>query len=167
MGKIENLKSMLSEKRLGFKIDEVMSGEHEFVGDAGPPGKLPMEFCVTWGPEHLSNWANPIGENFMSQPLKGEVRIGGLCKSAPCQGTLELRYFSEAKIRYNFDFTVGIKKYHFVGEKTDIRPWNLHKTHTTCYGTLTEVGTGEVISKSITYFRFSTLPSFLASFRLA
>jgi hypothetical protein len=53
-----------------------------------------------------------------------------------------------------------------VGEKVNLRPWNLHKTHTTCYGTITNLKTNQEISKSIVYFKFETVPEFMTSFRL-
>jgi hypothetical protein len=167
MGKKEEIMAMFMEKRFGFKADEVMTGTHHFVGGAGPAGEFPMEFRVTWGTKHVADWANPFGGEFMINDLEGVVTVGGLCENAPCSGRLELKYFQEGKIRYVFDFESGGKKYHFVGEKRDIRPWNLHRTHTTCYGTLTEADTGKVVSESITYFKFSTMIPFMMSFRPA
>ena len=77
------------------------------------------------------------------------------------------RYFQEGKIRYTIDFHgPDGKAYQYVGEKRDIRPWNLHRTHTTCYGTVTDLVSGQDISKSIVYFKFNTLPAFLGSVRL-
>lgn len=158
---------MLKERRIGFLIDEVMSGEHEFEPGCGPVGKRPMEFRVTWGPKYLLPWLNPWGGSFMTQKLQGTVTIDGLCKDAPCHGTLEIKYFTEHKIRYTFDFRVREKAYHFVGEKRNIRPWNLHVSHTTCYGELREMATQKLVSRSVTYFRLRTTPDFLFSWRLA
>jgi hypothetical protein len=167
MGKKEEAMAMLLEKRVGFKMDEVMSGTHKFTDGAGPAGEFPFEFRVTWGPRRLEKWLNPMDGDFMINDLEGVVTVGGLCENAPCTGKLELKYVQEAKIRYIFDFEHAGKKYHFVGEKRDLRPWNLHKTHTTCYGTLTEADTGKVISESVTYFRLNTMVPFLMSFRPA
>lgn len=153
-------------KKTGFKMDEVMSGSHRFEPGFGPSGEHPMEFCATWGPSNILEWANPFGNNFMTQELEGHVTVGGLCEKAPCKGTLELKYFDEHKIRYSFDFEVNGKKYHFTGEKINIQPWNLPVSHTTCYGVLTDVETGQLISKSTTYFRFKTSAQFVSSFRL-
>lgn len=151
---------------VGFQMDEVMSGEHEFVGGDGTGKKRDMEFKVRWGTDNIFDWLNPFDENFMTNTLEGTVTIDGLCDEAPCTGTLELRYFTEQKIRYTFSFEVEGKTYHFVGEKRNILPWNLHQSHTTCYGELREADSEKLISKSTTYFRFNTLPAFLASFRL-
>ncbi|MDP8224130.1 MAG: hypothetical protein P9L99_12280 [Candidatus Lernaella stagnicola] len=167
MGRINDIKNMVDERRLGFTMDEVMTGTHEFEPGFGEPGEKFMEFRVTWGPKHVSEFINPIGGKFMYNDLRGTVTIEGLCEDAPCDGSLELLYFTEGKIRYTFTFEIGGTEYLFIGEKVNLRPWNVHKTHTTCYGTLSERDTGRLVSKSITYFRFSTTPAFVASFRLA
>jgi hypothetical protein len=163
-----DLRMMLRERRLGFRMNEVMSGSHHFINDAGPPGEHPMSFEVEWGTRHLGTWLNPAGSNFMRNYLEGTVSVGGLVEQAHCHGTLELLYFSQAKIRYTFDFKDDNgTPFQYVGEKVNIRPWNLHRTHTTCYGTITNLDTGKDISKSILYFKLATLPGFAASFRLA
>ncbi len=167
MGRIADLKKMVAENRLGFSMDEVMSGSHEFEPGMGPPGRHPFEFRVTWGPRNIFHWANPLNEEFMTQPLSGTVTVGGMCYRVPCDGTLELAYFTEGKIRYTFDFSVDGKAYHFVGEKVNIRPWNLPVSHTTCFGTLVEKETGKLVSRSVTYFKLWRSASFLASLRLA
>ena len=166
MGRKEDMMIMVMEKRLGFKVDEVMSGTHRFAEGEGPAGEFPMEFHVTWGNKHLHRFMFPLDPDFMTSDLEGTVTVGGLCQDAPCSGKLELRYFTEGKIRYIFDFEHDGKRYHFVGEKRDIRPWNLHRTHTTCYGTLTEADTGKVVSESVTYFKLSTALPFVKSVRL-
>jgi hypothetical protein len=167
MGKIDDLVNMIKERRFGFQMDEVMSGEHEFEPGFGPKGKLPIEFRVTWGPKHITKWANPFGGEFMTQGMAGSVSVEGLCKNAACSGTLELKYFSEAKIRYTFEFGVNGKEYKFVGEKVNIKPWNLPVSHTTCFGVLTEKTTGKLVSRSVLHFRMKTAPAFILSMRLA
>ncbi|MCZ7584649.1 MAG: hypothetical protein M5R36_15665 [Deltaproteobacteria bacterium] len=152
---------------VGFSIDEVMTGTHEFEPGAGPEGVLPMEFRVTWGTERLGSWLNPRDENFMRSPLRGTVTIEGLCRDASCEGTLELAYFTRRRIRYAFTFKAKDTLYRYVGEKVNIRPWNLPTSHTTCYGRLTEETTGKLVSTSVTHFRLRSAPAFLASLRLA
>ena len=148
-------------------MDEVMEGTHHFVNGSGPAGEHEMIFRVTWGTRHLLPYLNPWGKSFLSNFLEGSVTVGGLVQDAPCRGTLDLLYFTEGKIRYTFDFKgPDGKPYRYVGEKTDIRPWNLHRTHTTCYGTITELASGKEISKSITYFKLSSAPAFVMSMRL-
>lgn len=167
MAIIETFQNIIEKKQLGFTMDEVMTGTHQFVDGKGPEGIHPMEFRATWGPDDLLTWANPVGGSFMANNLKGKVDVGGLVVDADCEGTLELKYFAGQKIRYTFQFKDDEgKQYKYVGEKRDIRPWNLHRTHTTCYGTITELETGEIISTGITYFRFSTSLDFVLSFRL-
>ena len=151
--------------RLGFRIDEVMSGTHEFEAGFGPAGKLPMSFRVTWGPDDIRTWINPGSGEFLTQPLEGTVTVGGLCKDAPCKGRLELRYFDEHALRYTFEFLGCGVRYEYVGEKVNIRPWNLPISHTTCYGRLTEADTGRLVSRSVTHFRLHTAPAFVGSFR--
>jgi hypothetical protein len=167
MGRVGDFTSMLAERRCGFHMDEVMTGTHQFEPEFGPPGEKFMEFRATWGPKHLTEFANPFGGKFMYTDLCGYVDIEGLCANVPMSGSLELLYFTEQKLRYTFEFEVDGKEYLFVGEKRDLRPWNLHRTHATLYGTLTEKLSGRVVSRSITYFRFKTAPKFMLSFRFA
>lgn len=152
--------------KVGFRIDETMAGTHRFEPGMGPEGDLPFRFDVRWGPEELGPWLRPGGPGFMVQPMSGTVTAGGLCDSAPIEGTLELKYISEGSIRYSFDLEAEGKTYEYVGEKVNIRPWNLPVSHTTCFGVLKEKKSGRLVSRSVTFFRMKTLPAFLASFRL-
>ena len=168
MERLQNLKRMLLERRVGFMVDEEMSGTHHFVNQAGPEGELPMSFRVNWGNRHMRKYLNPLRKTFLTNFVEGEVSVAGLVENAPCRGTLELRYFTEGKIRYQFEFKdVDRVAYLYVGEKVGIRPWNLPHSHTTCYGTITNLATGAEVSKSILHFELDTLPSFIQSFRLA
>lgn len=148
---------------LGFRMDEVMTGTHRFGDDAISANHF-MEFRVTWGPDDVRSWINPFSRGFMKQPLSGVVTVGGLCENRPCEGELSLEYH-KGRIRYEFFFIVDGVYYTFVGEKIGIRPWNLHDSHTTCYGALTETESGQLVSESVTHFRLATLPAFLKSFR--
>ncbi len=148
---------------VGFKIDEVMSGEHEFQPGFGPEGKLPMEFRVTWGAANLPEWLNPVGEKFMTSELHGTVTIEGLCVNAICNGYLQLRYLKDQKIRYFFTFEANGKTYEYTGEKKQIYPWNLPYSHTTCFGVLREKGKEAIISKSVTHFHLDSMPEFMKS----
>ncbi len=167
MGRLEQIKQMVSEGRVGFAMDEVMTGTHEFEPKFGPQGKRPMEFRVTWGPKHLREWANPASERFMLNDMEGTVTVDGLCYFTPCCGSLALRYFKDQTIRYTFEFTVDDEVYVYVGEKVHIYPWNLFWSHTTCFGRITKKETGELVSTSVTHFRFRTSLDFMASMRLA
>jgi hypothetical protein len=162
---INTLLNIINNKRRGFQINEVMSGEHEFVSNNGQKKHLPFEFSGTWGTRDISKWIDPSSSKFLINDFTGTVTIGGLCKDVPFKGRLELKYFSENKLRYIFDFSHKNKDYHYVGEKVNIRLWNLPVSHTTCFGVLTEKKTGKLISRSVTHFRLQTIPKFLASLR--
>lgn len=156
----------LREGRLGFTMDEVMTGWHEFEPGEGPAGPHPFEFRVTWGPRDVRPWATPGGPGFLRQPLSGTVTAGGLCDATPCEGTLELRYFDDQTLRYAFVFAVDGRRFRFAGQKVNILPWNLPVSHTTCFGVLTDADTGRLVARSVTHFRLGTTPAFLASFRV-
>jgi hypothetical protein len=159
---------MIEERRIGFLMDEVMTGVHEFEPGCGPLGKRDMEFRVSWGAKDLKVWANPLCERFFYNDLKGVISIDGLCEQASCVGGLDLRYFRDRTIRYDFTFSTSDGKlYRYVGEKVNIWPWNLLWSHTTCFGRLTEHDSGRLVSTSITHFRFRTLPAFISSLRFA
>ncbi len=153
-------------RRLGFAMDEVMSGEHRFEPGCGPRGPHPMEFDVTWSAPDLREFLTPGGDHFMSTDLEGTVTIGGLCTGAPCRGTLSFHYVPDRLIRYEFTFEHDGRGYRYVGEKVNILPWNLAFSHTTCFGTLTETDGGRLVSRSVTHFRVWRAPGFLASLRL-
>jgi hypothetical protein len=170
MGRWQDLIRMLADRRVGFRVDESMSGSHRFVRDF-PPGKvaagteLPLSFQATWGHPHLSQFLNPRGGDFLFALLDGTVTAGGITGEAPIKGTLELRYFQDALIRYTFEFEALDRQFRFVGEKRDLRPWNLHRTHTTCHGTLTDLTTDEVISEAVVRFDLWRLHRLLLSLR--
>ena len=156
----------LREGRVGFQVDETMAGEHEFAAGWGPPGKRRLSFSVSWGPANVVRWLKPGSPEFLFQPLSGTFTVEGLCETAPCQGTLELRYFDEHKIRYSIDFDASGRHLRYLGEKTNIHLWNLPTSHTTCYGRITDARTGALVSTSITRFPLTSLPRLLLSLRL-
>lgn len=158
--------SGLFSKAIGFEMREVMRGSHRFVEGEGPEGEFPFEFNVVWGTDDLARWIRWRDEKFLKNTLSGYVHIGGLCNNAEVSGTLELKYFTEFKIRYTFEFEVNGKRYIYTGEKVNIKPWNLPVSHTTCFGTVIEKETKRLISRSVVFFRYSTIPAFLLSFRL-
>ena len=167
MRRVRDLKQMLKDRRVGFATDEVMTGYHRFESSLGPEGELPFEFRVTWGPPNLFRWLDPADEQFMQHHLAGTVTAGGLGEDISCEGSLELLYFTKHLIRYSFEFEVAEVRYRYVGEKVNIKLWNLPVSHTTCFGRLTEKATGRLVSTSVTHFRMRTLPAFVLSFRFA
>jgi hypothetical protein len=126
--------------------------------------EYPFSFDVRWGAK-LKDFLNPFSKQFMTAKLNGIVDVGGIGRF-PCVGTLKLDYVNKNKITYEFLFVISHREYKYVGEKVNIKPWNLPASHTTCFGTIIEKYSGTLVSKSITHFRMSTLPSFLKSFTL-
>lgn len=161
-------------RRLGFRMDETMRGTHRLVKDYQPEGgalipagsEMPFEFSCSWGHPNLVDYFNPLGNDFCSALLTGTVTIGGVCDRAPMRGSLEFRYLTESLIRYAFEFEVAERRYSFVGEKRDIRPWNLHRTHTTCFGTVTDIEDGTKLCDAVVHFDLKELPTFVSSLRL-
>ncbi len=166
MEALDHLKRIAKDRMVGFRIDEIMSGTHEFEPGMGPPGTHVFRFDVCWGPDDMRAWIHPGSPDFMVQPMSGTVIAGGLCDEAPIEGTLALEYFDSGKIRYTFNFEANGKLYDFVGEKVNIKPWNLPVSHTTCFGVLTEAESGRLVSRPLTFFQMRTLPNFIKSFRL-
>ena len=147
----------------GFKIDEIMVGTHRFISR---DEDLPMHFNITWGHKNLQDYLNPFSSEFLCAEAKGIITVDGLVHKADCKGLLKLLYFTESKIRYELEFADEHgREYCYVGEKINIRPWNLHKSHITCYGTITDCVTGQEISKSIIHFPLRELLTFIRSFR--
>jgi len=163
---------MVRERRIGFKADEIMEGSHRFLVDLPEANvkagdELPFSFKITWGNPLLMSFLNPLSQEHGVAPLEGWVSVGGIIGEAPIRGAMELRYLKDATIRYVFEFTARGQRYGFSGGKRDIRPWNLHRTHTLCRGSLTELSSGQRVSEATVRFGLRTLPTFLASFRLA
>ncbi len=143
-----------------------MRGTHEFHEGYGPDGAWPFAFRVTWGPKSLRSWLSPRSDDFMRGELRGEVMAGGLCEWTPCEGTIELDYIREHRIRYDFRFRAAGKALRFVGDKKNIKAWNLPVSHTTCFGVITEAASHRLVSTSVSLFRFRDLPAFIAAWRL-
>lgn len=153
---------------IGFKLDELMTGNHHFTdGRTGQEKEGPLLFNITWGNGNLLRFLNPFSRQFMLNEARGVITVDGLVKKAPCAGTLHLLYFTKRKIRYELDFKDEAgKSYRYVGEKINLWPWNLYKTHVTCYGVVTDLSTGKTISESVIYFPYRETPALLLSFRL-
>jgi len=149
----------------GFRMTEDMSGWHEYLPGRGPEGRLPFSFHVVWGVDRVKQCVAHDGGLHFLQSLAGTVTAGGLCDATPCRGTLDLRYFLDQRLVYDFTFVVEETKYRWVGQKVNVRPWNLPVSHTTCFGRLTELETGKLVSTSVTFFHLHTIPKFLGSLR--
>ena len=173
MGFINSFMGGLVRGQIGFATRETMKGKHRYLRDFAP-GKvkegtqLPFSFSVDWGHPHLfTEFINPLSDTFMVAPMEGMVRAGGLTGEAPLHGTLHLRYHIDATLKYAFEFEAQGRTLRYEGEKRGLRPWNLHRTHTTCYGTLTDLSDNTILSESVVHFDLKTLPRFLMNFRIA
>ncbi|HEY9162388.1 MAG TPA: hypothetical protein VIS94_15025 [Desulfomonilia bacterium] len=152
---------------VGFKMDEIMIGTHTFSDGSYGGRELPINFSLTWGNGDLFKFLNPRSKEFLVSSASGFITVGGLVNKADCKGYLKLMYFSERKIRYELDFKGDDDRgYRYVGEKVNIWPWNLHRTHVTCYGTISDMATEKIISSSIVYFPLREMYDFLKSLRL-
>ncbi len=162
----------LKGRRVGFQMTETMLGTHRFVKDFSGEQKikagqeLPFDLTMSWGHPRLSAFLSPISGDFLSAVCDGSLTAGGIGEKVAINGTVDFCYFSQAMIRYTFDFEVGEQLYRYVGEKRAIRLWNLHRTHATCFGELREVASGDLVSESVVKFGWGTLPEFVGSFRL-
>ncbi len=144
-----------------LRLYEEMTGHHEFTDGGGPAGRHPFAFRVGWGPERLREWLDPRHPGFLWSDVAGEVRIGGLCEWTPCRGSLALEYLGARRIRYAFDLEVEGTVYRYLGDKVNLRLWNLPVSHTTCFGVLTKRATGRLVSTSVTRFHLRRLPRML------
>ena len=139
---------------VGFSINEVMSGYDNNLN--------PFVFDVTWG---IMNIRDLLRKGPMKFTLEGTVHFKG--HASPCSGHLFIDYFGTHSITYIFNFydpTLGRLLY--VGEKVNIKPWNLPVSHTTCFGTVSAYKDDTLVSRTLAFFKFRTIPKFLASFRL-
>jgi len=150
----------------GFKIDESMVGWHRLYNEGFCLTKMPFRFDITWGPENIKKFLDIQSDSFMRAPLEGYVEAPGIIDKARCFGNIKLDY-ANGKIEYDFKFKEEhdgwIMQYHYHGEKTGIKPWNLPWTHTTCYGAVTSFG--RLISTGVTYFELKSIPTFIRSLR--
>lgn len=154
---------------LQFRATELMTGQHHFVDPAlGAPSDQPCHFRLTWGGP-ASQMLNPLRRAAIRYDAAGTIHFAGLTAGdVPCRGTIAIDYARAHQIDYDLAFDVGGTHYRFHGEKTGVnplRPIELVKTHTTCYGTLATAD-GRVVSRSVIHFLPETLSSFVKSFRL-
>ena len=139
---------------IGFNINEVMSGHDNVLS--------PFVFNVTWG---LMNVKDLFKRGPMKFNLEGTVLFKGT--TSPCHGHLIIDYFETHTITYIFNFhDPQFGKLMYVGEKVNIKPWNLPISHTTCFGTVSTYEDDTLLSRTLTFFFFFTIPKFLTSFRL-
>lgn len=142
----------------GFRVRERMVGWHDAQDGRG---QRPLSFAGEWGPDSVRAWLDPRAPTFLWQEMRGTISAEGLCEDAPFEGTLALEYFGKRRIRYTLDFDAGGRKLRLVGDKENLRWWNLLVTHTTCFVTLTDLSTGALVSRGVVLFRLRDLPGLL------
>lgn len=147
----------------GFSAHEVMSGWHRL--ESAPGVRLPLSLALDWGTRDLGGWLSRRSPGFLVSDARGEVEASGLVDRVACVGTLALRYVPDGLLRYDLAFEAGGRRLRLVGEKVEIRPWNLPVSHTTCFVRIVDAG-GVLVSTGVLRFRLRTAPAFLASFRL-
>jgi hypothetical protein len=155
---------------LRFTITETMTGLHHFVDPAlGDPADRRFYFRIVWG-GRPTKVLNPLSPDFLFYDADGVVFAEGLGPDEiPCKGTLRLDYFGTRKITYTLHFDHGGHSYRYVGAKVNVdlrNPLMLVKTHTTCYGEVTDE-TGKVVSKSVLHFEPESMAAFLTSVRVS
>ncbi len=153
---------------IGFKLDELMTGGHQFTdAKAMTAEDRPLRFHITWGNSNIFRFLNPFSDQFLFNEARGFITVDGLVNKATCCGTLRLLYFTERKIRYELYFNDETgAPFLYVGEKRNLWPWNLYRTHVTCYGTIKDLTKDKIISESVIYFPYRETLAFLLSLRL-
>jgi len=160
MRHIAPLTNPLLEK--GFRVHETLAGRHAFASGEGPPGEFPFSLELYWGPERVAAFLNPFNRDaFLTAGVCGVIRAGAWVEEAPCEGTLEFRSVSGAGMRVRLYFNAGSNAYEFIGRRAGLRPWDLHRTATACYGVVYDLETGREVSRSLIYPRFPILFSLL------
>jgi hypothetical protein len=143
---------------IGFRIHEVMEGTIQRDGESfDRPFRIDVEAVF---PSLLGILRAVVGR------IVGSVRIDGLGKRSPAEGTLELSPFWKRLVRYTFDLQADDgHTYHFDGRKT-ITTRRFLRSWTTLPGTLVD-DTGAVWGTGVLRFSFRRhLIGLLASFRL-
>ena len=151
----------------GFSINETMSGKHKFYKPSSNiiDVEQDIKFNIFWGNDSIKNFFDSKHPKYMEARLTGTIDVKGLCENSPCKGKLILDYFNRHTIRYDFDFYNNNLNYKFIGEKINIRPWNILTSHTTCFGVIID-SNGSLISVCKMFFDLKTIPEFIYSFRL-
>ena len=143
---------------IGFRIHEVMEGTIQRQGEAfDRPFRIDVAVVF---PSLLGIFRAVVGR------AAGFVRIDGLGRRAPAEGTLELSPFWKRIVRYTFDLHADDgRTYHFDGHKT-ITTRGFLRSWTTLPGTLVD-DSGAVWGTGVLRFSFRRhLLGLLASFRL-
>ncbi len=154
---------------LKLQVTETMTGLHHFVDPAlGDATDRPLWFRIRWSGAPGAV-LNPRSAEFLTFDASGQILVAGLTGGpARCHGTFRIDYFGKHRITYDLAFEAEERRYRYFGEKLDVnllRPLQLIKTHTTCYGTVTR-DDGAIVSRSVTHFEPAEIVPFVTSFKL-
>ncbi len=154
---------------VAFAISETMRGVHHFVDPTrGTAEDRLLYFHARWGAPIAAS-LNPLSAAFMRYEAKGDIFVQDLTSAcSTCRGTIAIDYLRTFTIAYELEFEADGKVYRYAGKKTDVRltrPLQLIKTHTTCYGKITNA-TNKIISRSVVHFPPETAVDVIRSFRL-
>ncbi len=136
---------------------------------------LPLVFKVDW---EIDNPPALLTEGGAYAQMDGTIDLG----EGPlnCTGDLMLDYFGKHEIRYNLFWREGatpadFRHYQLTCKKSNLRPWNLHRTHTQAKGTIIDRGrwggkaSGEakdILADVEVHFPMRTALQFLSSIKL-
>ena len=136
------------------KTSEYGVGKHRILTEDKAMNEKPIRFDLDLIVDSFSDFCNsaPGNETYGVIDCQGFFHADGLVRRSKCYGKLELRVFSEKKLRYTlfFDGENG-RHYKYVGEKVNISPWNLMISFFTCYGTIYDSETLAHVSESTVY----------------
>ena len=153
--------------RLRLRFDETMSGTHVPVSGPQAGTALPFSFHIDCEGTGLDRYLNFFDSDFLCHKIQGTVHASGLASAAALEGDLALRYLREQKIYYSFLFDSDDgRRLSFSGEKRDIYPWNIWKSHFELFGAIREVETGDTLSTVEARFAYADLTRYMQSFRV-
>jgi hypothetical protein len=153
-------------KHIGFS--ESMSGTHTFLEGPNAGKKLAIRFTIDVKSLPLPEFLNVMNlDTFFVCDIAGTLTAEGLVEKTPAKGRLLMRYFHEQKLHYYLEFEgPDGKQYYFKGEKRNIWPWNIWKTHFRLYSGIYEKETNKMVSEGMLYFLYSDLPKWITTFKL-
>jgi len=150
----------------GFEFVETMEGYHYMP--AVTAKKMDTCFTVKWGTENIKEVLNPKSNQFLMFQMAGILEIEGITEKTRTFGYLHLDY-PHNRIQYMLQFKSAeqppVNDYMFIGEKMNVKWWNLPFSHTTCYTTVIN-GADQLISRGVVFFKLKNLWPFLKSFKL-
>lgn len=151
-----------------LKMSESMVGWHD---DDEWGNLLEFRFDVGWTTRNLGEWLANLCAGELVCDMEGTVYAERItdCPVPIENGRMVIDY-SAGYISYEFEFEVGGRCFRYIGEKADIRPMTLPRSHMQCFGEIIELKPWNLcydhVAQSITYFRWRDVPSFIGSARI-